>query len=267
MAPLSWTASGQWADSWTLVSTPACGGEPVSQHVFSCAACTLDPKTAVSASFHYSCQSLLLEALSVPAYPVGATSVRAAALNKTVASSGARLASVAWTLGVSLTLLQDDTITPSFEAVGYLLSSQTLQVTAAQWGAQAGGGSLLLVQPAAASVQITVSLPLLTNVVTTHLTPLVSLFTLIANLVGLGGIVGIFGWFFSHTETYFFRPDKGFVQKTTVGGKGGGTGGVGGNVSGGVTIVAVVDTSGSGGNDSSSADPATTANVIYTDNL
>ena len=162
--PLSWSAAGQDAGGWALTSTASCGGAPVSQHVFSCTACALDAKSAVTASFHYSCQSLLLEALSAPAHPAGNTSARGAPLLKTVAPSGGRLAAVAWTLGVSLTTLQDDTKVPPLSAAGYLLSWQELEVTRASWGAQAGS-ALLLAQPAAAALQLTVALPLQPNVV------------------------------------------------------------------------------------------------------
>ncbi len=210
-APLSWAATGRGAAGWAHSSTPSCGGEPVALHVFTCASCALDLKSAVSAAFHFSCQSMLLEALAVPAHPAASTSARAAPLNETVAPPGRRLASVEWTLGVALSLLQDNTTAPPFTAAGYLLSSQVLEVATAAWAAQPGGGALLLVQPASAAVRVTVSMPLQPFVVTTTLTPQVPLFTLFANLVGLAGALGLFSFVFGCVED-LDRSKAGYKQ-------------------------------------------------------
>jgi hypothetical protein len=202
-APLSWAAAGRGAEGWALASKPSCGGEPVALHVFTCAACAFDAKSAVTAAFHFSCQSLLLEALAVPAHPAASTSARAAPLNETVAPAGRRLASIAWTLGVALSILHDNTTAPPAAVAGYVLSSQALEVATAAWGAAqpgGGGGALQRVQPASAAVRVAISMPLQPFVVTTTLTPLVPLFTLLANLVGLAGLLGLFSFAFGFLE-------------------------------------------------------------------
>ncbi len=137
----------------------------------------------------------------MPSYPAGAASTRAAALNQTVAAPGGRLATVAWTLGVALTFLQDNNTQPPTSVAGYQLSSQLLKVTTAQWGSHASG--LLLAQPAAAAVQVVVAIPLQPFVVHTQLAPLMAVSTLIANLIGLTSILSAFGFLFAKAEELY----------------------------------------------------------------
>jgi hypothetical protein len=193
-APLAWAAAGGGAQRWALRSAACSGGgdASVAQHVFSCAGCVLDERSALSAAFNFSCQSLLLEALAVPAAPAPAplAAVRAAPA-LTVAPPGARLAALAWTLHPALSLLRDSTASPPLERAGYALSLQQLRATSAPLGAAAGG--LPTLQPASAALQLTVELPLQLFIAKTTTVPLTSASTLVANLVGLAGLLAFAG--------------------------------------------------------------------------
>ena len=72
------------------------GGSGVAAHTFFCPACVLTPAAALTASFHYSCQSLLLEAAAgAPGEDGGGGSLGGGPAPRAVAGApGALLASV-----------------------------------------------------------------------------------------------------------------------------------------------------------------------------
>jgi len=81
---------------------------------------------------------------------------------------------------------------------GWMLSRQDLEVGPLQALATGDGG--LLLQPAASSVNLTISLPVADTYQVTLLTPKVPWTDLIANIIGLTGLIGVVGTLFSHWE-------------------------------------------------------------------
>jgi hypothetical protein len=160
LAPFSF--SGLLAGVWALTSTRNCGGSGVAQHTFTCAGCELGPAASLSFQLHFSCQSLLLEAAGIPAYPAGASSLVTAS---GAAVPGQPLTSLAWRLSPLLTLVHDNVTAGRASARGYAFAQSTLEVartTLPAAGAATSGDSLppLFVQPLAAAVNITFFLPL-----------------------------------------------------------------------------------------------------------
>jgi hypothetical protein len=173
-APLAWGAAGGGAGGWSLASTPNCGGSGVAAHVFSCPRCALSEASALTATFHFSCQSLLLEALALPSFPQEATSVRRASANATVAAREGALKAVRWTLRTTLTSLVDNATASGDMAgaqqFGYVFSGEDVATVRAPYAA---------LKPSAAAVGVTVEFPLQPFVASTQLTLLVSFATLV----------------------------------------------------------------------------------------
>jgi hypothetical protein len=210
---------GAWAQ---VGGVPDCGGSGASQLTFACADCDLGPGAALSFTFHYSCQSLLLEAAAVPAYPAGATSLLVASAAATAAApnGGALLTSLTWEAPPLFTQCRDNvTAGAAASKRGYAFTQST--VSPVRPPLPADGGGMLLVRPAAAALNLTIVLPLAPTFITTSLTPLVPWTQLFANIVGLSGVVGVVGLLFSVAERGLVRGGSG--------GKGGplGSGGAG----------------------------------------
>ena len=246
-APASWSGQGQGAGGWTLASTPLCTTNssdalPVSQHTFSCPSCVFGAASALTASFSFSCQAAVLEAISVPSFPVGTTSSFSADVNVTaLARPQALLASLTWTLNLVSTQLLDSSSSalpwassasrPS--PLGYLLASQQLDTTTTPLAAVEGSAGFPALQPALHSVNITVLLPLQPLVSVTQLTPISNFASLLAQLVGISGLLGFFHAAFGVAEKAAKRFAPGLVEKR--GGQedgGDASGGVGGVASG-----------------------------------
>ena len=153
--PNSWSGLGQGAGGWTLASTPSCttnGSDafsPVPQHAFSCPECVFGAASALTASFSFACQAAVLEAISVPSFPVDTISNFSADINVTaLARPQALLASLTWTVNLLPTQLQDSSssalpwassaMRPS--PLGYLLASQELVTTLPPLGEVGGRG-------------------------------------------------------------------------------------------------------------------------------
>ena len=209
-APQSWSAQGQGAGEWSLVSTPSCAtplgsataieSAAVSQHVFSCPSCVLGDASALSTIFAFSCQAVAIEAIAVPSFPVGSLSTRRADINATtLAHHNGLLASITWTLRITPTQLQDNSKsllpwtnnaeTRGRSPLGYLLSSQQLATTRIPLASSLGYSML---QPASRAVNISIMLPLQSFVAVTQLTPIMNFAALLAQLVGITGLLGGF---------------------------------------------------------------------------
>ena len=230
--PTWWNASGGGASNWKHDSESSCTTRIASQHVFSCEDCELDRQSAIRVLFDYSCQSMLLEALAVPAYPTGSISNTSAVLIST-AVPGKRLTSVTWTVPPTLSLLFDNT-TEAPVRKGYVVALQDAALT---WETQA---LPLKLQPASAGVRVTIELPLQPVVSRTTLSPVTSITALLANLVGLMGLLNLFRVGFRLTEWLQPRVQQGLLRRrglestkgaaggAPAGGGGGGAAGAGG---------------------------------------
>ena len=93
------TVTGLAAGAWSLASSARCGVSSVAQHTLLCHGCVFAPAASISLLFHYSCQSVLLEAAAAPPFPPGAAlSVATAAPRDTVGLPNSPLKSLTWTL-------------------------------------------------------------------------------------------------------------------------------------------------------------------------
>ena len=203
-APLAPPSSnGMLRGDWVLVGAmPDCGGSGVSQLTYACTDCDIGPGAALSFFFHYSCQSLLLEAAAVPAYPAGSVSlvVAEAAATAAAPTGGGLLSDLTWEVPPLLTQCLDN-VTAGGAATkrgyAFMLASVTSQRPPVP--ADVTGG-LLLLRPNAASLNLTIALPLSPTYVITSLTPLVPWTQLLANIVGLSGVLTVVGVLFGAAE-------------------------------------------------------------------
>jgi hypothetical protein len=195
------TASGLLRGAWAQVgAVPDCGGSGASQLTYACSDCDLGPSAALSFSFHYSCQSLLLEAAAMPAYPAGAVSLAVAAATATAAApGGGLLRALTWEAPPLLTQCRDSVSVggvASKRGYAFTLSS----VAPLRPPLPADGTGNILIRPTAAALNLTIALPLSPTFVTTSLTPLVPWTQLLANIVGLSGVFTVVGVLFGVAE-------------------------------------------------------------------
>ena len=200
-------AKGLAGGAWAPLGTPTadCGGSGAAQATYTCANCRLTQDTALFFSFHYSCQSLLLELVGVSSAGSGAAP---SYVNATWPPDGGLHSSLAWSVTPLLSILTDNSsvgVTGSvfsrFEQ-GLVLSSPKLaggDGTLADPTAPASSPAMLFT-PAAASFTFTLSLPLSNiyqSTVITQRTPLGQLATNILAILGsvLGGFGVLFGVF------------------------------------------------------------------------
>ena len=206
-APLSWAGAGlaPGGGAWTLRSAPSVGGSGVAAHTFSCAGCVLTPTATLTASFHYSCQSMLLEAAAgAPGEEGGGGSVGGGPAPRAAAGiPGALLASVKWTLTPLLAMVSNNMTARTY--AGYTFTGSAFSTALVPLVAPSGGGRLLTVAPAAASVLLSVALPLDSVYTQVTLTQRVPWTQLLANIVGLSGVVGFFGMLYGQLETRLIR--------------------------------------------------------------
>ena len=183
-SPLSWSA----VDSgWSLNSVSTCGTSGASQHVFSCAACTLSPNSALAIVLDYSCQSLLVEVGALDAAgTVTAYSIPAA--QTTAAANGALIESVAFTIPTLLSVFQSK-VNDDLSARGFTLLAPVFSVEQALPTTTVGG---TVIVPSAATVKINVALPVSPFVALTLESEKVSMTMLLSSIVGLAGIFGFF---------------------------------------------------------------------------
>ena len=201
-APLSFSTSGLLSGAFSLQSTADCGGSGVAQHTLLCKSCHLSAKTKVYLEFHYSCQSMLLEALGSRPFPAPATlSSQVAPPDLTAAApkGGAfLLSSLTWSLNLVLNVLNDTTTTTG--SIGWHIAEQQL-TPGAPFSPMPFNGSLSLL-PTSSSVSVTFALSLASTYASTILSARVPLTQLLANIVGLGGMLSMFGLAFSYFEQY-----------------------------------------------------------------
>jgi hypothetical protein len=111
-----------------------CGGTCVGQMSWRCSGCQLTADAALTLTLDFRCQALLLELGAAPGYPSGALKLARAdpAATAPQRGSGQRLASLKWTVDVTL-LVQNDTSTfpPGLgsSAYGYSLGGGALEAT------------------------------------------------------------------------------------------------------------------------------------------
>jgi hypothetical protein len=217
-APLAWSGGGLLQGAWELRSVADCGGSGIAQHTLTCPRCALSASTALSLTFHYSCQSYLLEGSSLLPYPYDATSYAAAPPRLTAPhpGGGELLTAFTWRLTPVLSLLWDNVTStagmaryaagvlgskPSRSALGWRLADSTVVAGPGLRPGVAGtNASALALQPLGSAVQVTIELPLSNTYATTLLTPRVPLAQLISNIVGLAGLLSLFGVAFSNFE-------------------------------------------------------------------
>jgi hypothetical protein len=186
--------------TWVLAGSVAdCGGSGLSQLTYACADCVLSPASSISFLFHYSCQSLLVEAGAVAPYPADAATLLAADVAATAAAprGGELLTHVMWDVGPLLGLLWDN-VTASASKKGYAMMKN--QVEPARSALAPLGTTFLTLTPLAAAVNVTVLLPLSSTYVTTLLTERVPWTQLVSNIVGLGAMISGFGIAFGFCE-------------------------------------------------------------------
>jgi hypothetical protein len=191
--------------AWALTaSTPDCGGSGVAQLTYACADCVLGAASSLSLLFHYSCQSILVEAAAVAPFPEGAVSLFAgdAAATAAAPAGGELLAALTWDVGPLFGLLWSN-VSGATSKRGYALTRSALAPT--RVALPPLGGGLLAVAPLAAAVNVTILLPLSATHVTTLLTERVPWTQLVANIVGLSGLLGVFGTLFGICEKRLAR--------------------------------------------------------------
>jgi hypothetical protein len=199
-------ARGLVRGTWALSAAAAdCGGSGVSQLTYTCADCEVGASSSLSLLFHYSCQSLLLEAAAVAPYPEGTVSLFQAdpAATSAAPSGGELLAAVSWDVGPLLGLLWSN-VSSATSKRGYVLTRSSV-ATARGALPFIEDGALLAVAPLSAAVNVTILLPLSATYVTTLLTERVPWTQLVANIVGLSGILGVFGTLFGLCEKRLAR--------------------------------------------------------------
>ena len=222
--PLSFTTSNLLTGAFTLQSVKDCGDSGVSQHTLMCKGCQLTGKTSITLLFHYSCQSILLEALGSRPFPVPATlSSQVAPPSLTAASmDGSFLSSLTWSLSLVLNVLNDTTT--STGSIGWHVADQQLAAAAPFTPAPLNGSLSLL--PTSASVSVTVALSIASTYASTLLSPRVPVTQLLANIVGLGGVLAFFGMAFGYFEERCAARRKVEVSKrlplSSLAGEGGG---------------------------------------------
>ena len=192
--PLQSSATGLVAGNWSLIgSTANCAGTGASQLTYSCTGCQLGPSAALSLLFHYSCQSLFLEAASFPAYPRGTLSRQL--LGAVAGSPGAPLTDIDWTLIPTLSVVWDNVTIENERGLMFTYSGSSSTGRALPLTATG-----LLVQPLAASLNLTILLPQSPTYIVTLLTLRVTLVQLLASILGLSSVLGAFGAAFGVTE-------------------------------------------------------------------
>lgn len=207
--------------AFVLASTADCGGTGVAQHTLTCPGCQLSSDTTVSLVFHYSCQSMLLEALGVnPSYPgpLALTTLTApTALTAAAPKAGAFLTSLTWKLTPVLSVLWDN-VTGATSAIGWELADSKLTLAPPLTLPFLNGTHSLV--PTASSVTVTFALALSTTYASTLLMQRVPITLLLANIVGLSGLLTFFALSFSTFEacTLFRRTTK--RPLASAGGKG-----------------------------------------------
>ena len=147
---------------------------------------------------HYSCQALLVEAAALDGD--GVVTAFALPTGETTAKPGEILSVISWTLPALLSIV-NSSVSPS--ARGFTLTAASHTVAAVPLVAGKGGG--LAVVPTAASIAITIALPLNTFYAVTLLSEKQSIAALLTSIVGLASVFGLFGSLLSATDAVSSR--------------------------------------------------------------
>lgn len=207
--PLWWSASGTAADegavgavapssgtssTWRLLRGSVSDGEngAVSRLLFVCPDCLLSAAAVLRFALHHSCQAMVLQLGAVTAN--GSITVATAPPAETAGSAQAGLlARVAWAVAPVLGTHAEDG-QPKSRTRGYQLLPLSLDAVHKPTAAPA------TLQPAAAEVVVTVSLPLQPLYSATVLSQKTSLVELLSSVLALSGIFGIFARVFAISE-------------------------------------------------------------------
>jgi hypothetical protein len=152
----------------------------------------------VSLLFDYSCQSMLLEAAAGSPSHLGPLTLGALAAPLPPPQPGQLLTGLVWELTPVLTVLWNNVSSGSSSARGWQIADSALSKAPPLAASAAGPAQPLL--PGAASLKVTIALPLSSTYSATLLTQRVPVTQLLANLVGLTGMLAFFGTAFGSFE-------------------------------------------------------------------
>jgi Tyrosine-protein kinase ephrin type A/B receptor-like len=175
-APISWIATGLSAGSWKLATTPACA-DGSSLMVFSCEGCLFTPESSLTASYHFSCQALLLE-VAAKSSDSSTTAVTVDPSLTSASLANGPLASVAFSLQPMLTVM-DAT------SSGYIILPSSVKPKFAVWDTTA-------FSPAAHSVVLSVNLPLSNQYTAITTTKVTTAQQLLSSIIGLLALMSTF---------------------------------------------------------------------------
>ena len=175
--------SGGW-----VVGAPTACGDGRTLLTLSCPACAFTAVSTLRFYLPYTCQAFFMEAVAVDS--LGVVNSVAFPPAASAATPSALLASLAWTVQVLGTILQDKIKSEATQ--GYQLF-----VTATDVATSPVGTSII---PALASVAVTIALPLQPTYSATLLQPRQTLVELCSSIVGLLGVIGLFRMLFLSTE-------------------------------------------------------------------
>jgi len=175
--------SGGW-----VVGAPTACGDGRTLLTLSCPACAFTAVSTLRFYLPYTCQAFFMEAVAVDS--LGVVNSVAFPPAASAATPSALLASLAWTVQVLGTILQDKIKSEATQ--GYQLF-----VTATDVATSPVGTSII---PALASVAVTIALPLQPTYSATLLQPRQTLVELCSSIVGLLGVIGLFRMLFLMAE-------------------------------------------------------------------
>jgi len=175
--------SGGWE-----VGAPTACGDGRTLLTLSCPACAFTAVSTLRFYLPYTCQAFFMEAVAVDS--LGVVNSVAFPPAASAATPSALLASLAWTVQVLGTILQDKIKSEATQ--GYQLF-----VTATDVATSPVGTSII---PALASIAVTIALPLQPTYSATLLQPRQTLVELCSSIVGLLGVIGLFRMLFLMAE-------------------------------------------------------------------
>ena len=181
-------------EGWLIKRIPVCGSNRASQLIISCHDCrSLSASSLIKVKMNYSCQSLQIEAAALDGS--GIVSAFRIPTDDTVSTEGQLLSSISWTIPTLLSVL-NSSVSPSSR--GFLLINGAHKVTRKALLPLSDG---LGIQPATATLEILLSLPLNNFYAVKVLSEKQSLVALLSSIVGLAGIFGFFGILLSVTDS------------------------------------------------------------------
>ena len=187
----SWTASDS---GWTPGVTSDCG-DGRSLLTLTCTSCALSASSILTITLPFTCQSLYVEAIAIDA--TGEMNMLQLPTTSSAAVGSQLLTAITWTLNPMASIYKD-TITGQ-TARGFRLLSGSVSPSYS-------ASNAALLSPLAASVVLTVNLPLQSTFAVTTLTQLQTIAQLLTNIIGLLGIMGAFKILFQMAENQGHKP-------------------------------------------------------------